>query len=239
MSELLRYLKRFNRKERFFLVGWALGNAKFKLSESFRADLGKALGLAVPEDAFVAMDYHLDWLYASLCLHGSGGGKGPHCNDGKLIRAQQEDIDLVVAYQDGDAHHIVLLEAKGATSWTNKQMRSKAIRLREIFGETGRLWQSITPHFMIASPMMPEQLEFDEWPTWMAPDGQAAWIELPMPDDLQRVTRCKATGAITYAGDHWRVVPDRGRYARVLDRCDRVHRKADSISANVESASHG
>ncbi|MBI4301278.1 MAG: hypothetical protein HY664_01570 [Chloroflexi bacterium] len=64
MLEIIANLRLFNRKERFFLVGMALGNPKFKLIEQFRNQLNDKLGLFVPEDAFAAMDYHLDWIYA-------------------------------------------------------------------------------------------------------------------------------------------------------------------------------
>jgi hypothetical protein len=208
MSELPRYLAGFNRKERFFLVGWALGNREFKLSESFRADLEGVLTLSVPEHAFVAMDYHLDWLYASLYLHRNGGLTGPHLNDQRLIRAQQEDIDLIVAFQDGDTHHIVLLEAKGATGWTNKQLKSKANRLREMFGEDGSLNPGIVPHFVIASPRESRRLDVTGWPRWTASGGRVPWITLPMRDDLQKVSRCRLDGTIDDYGDHWRVIPD-------------------------------
>ena len=59
MSALIDQLKRFNRKERFFLVGLALGNPDFKLSDAFRSSLHDLLGVSIPADAFVAMDYHL------------------------------------------------------------------------------------------------------------------------------------------------------------------------------------
>jgi hypothetical protein len=127
---LIDYLQSFNRKECFYLVGAALGNPGFALSADFRAAVGARLGLALPEGAFVAMDYHLDWLCASLYLHGHGGDRGPHPNAGRLIRAQQEDIDLLVTYQEQRACRLILLEAKGATGWSNQQLRSKTARRR-------------------------------------------------------------------------------------------------------------
>lgn len=62
VSDLINLLQRFNRKERFFLVGHALGNKDFRLPEDFRLSLSSAtnLGEEIPCDAFAAMDYHLD-----------------------------------------------------------------------------------------------------------------------------------------------------------------------------------
>lgn len=206
MSQLTEYLERFNRKERFFLIGLALGNSHFRLGTEFRVQIGQAVGLTVPEDAFVAMDYHLDWLYASLYLGVNGGRKGPHSNTDKIIHAQQEDMDLIVAFRERDLDHVILLEAKGATGWTNKQMASKAKRLREIFGPTGGTFPGVVPHFIIASPRRTEGLIVKDWPTWMAPDGIIPWMKMGMPTDLWRVTRCTKDEVSSQGGNHWMVV---------------------------------
>ena len=72
MSNLIELLERFNRKERYFLIGQALGNAGFCLSEEFRCRIGGRIGVSVPPNAFTAMDYHLDWIAASLSCHMKG-----------------------------------------------------------------------------------------------------------------------------------------------------------------------
>ena len=66
MPDLIEVLEQFNRKERFFLIGQALGNEDFPLSKSFRKALGEEIGIDIPRGAFAAMDYHLDWIAASL-----------------------------------------------------------------------------------------------------------------------------------------------------------------------------
>jgi hypothetical protein len=203
---LIDYLQGFNRKERFLLVGAALGNARFTLAADFRAGLAAALSLDIPAGAFVAMDYHLDWLYASLYLHRHGGARGPHPNADRLVRAQQEDVDLLVAYQTADASHLVLLEAKGATGWSNAQFRSKAVRFREIFGEDGRAWSGIVPHFVLASPRRPQRLDTEGCPSWMLPAGALPWVELRMRADPLKVTRCDETGRSSQHGQFWAVV---------------------------------
>ena len=68
MMTLMEHLESFNRKERFFLVGNALGNPDFHLSTDFQTKLNTAFGIQPPNSAFVAMDYHLDWLHAGPFL---------------------------------------------------------------------------------------------------------------------------------------------------------------------------
>jgi len=145
MSSLLDYLKMFNSKERFFLVGQILGKSRFSPSKKFRGELNKVLGLEIPTKVFAAMDYHLDWLYASLELARGCKEKYIHKNGNqkadKKIKGQQEDIDFLIAFNENDDEkkptHIVLIEAKGVTAWSNKQMDSKVKRLNEIFGKKG------------------------------------------------------------------------------------------------------
>ncbi len=77
MPYLVSHLKRFNRKERFYLIGSALGNATFRLGDDVRHRLSKLLDLFIPADAFVAMDYPLDWLLASMHLAVTSGTAAP------------------------------------------------------------------------------------------------------------------------------------------------------------------
>ena len=67
-TELIRNLRSFNRKERFYLIA-AATEGGFKLSEEFRYKLNDAVEEICIKDrsnAYVAMDYRLDWIYASL-----------------------------------------------------------------------------------------------------------------------------------------------------------------------------
>ncbi len=146
------YLRQFNRKERFYLLGWSLGNNEFRLSAGFRRKMSSLVGVDVPSNAFVAMDYHLDWLYASAYLASSRCSSGAHSNTHGLISANQEDIDLLIAFRRGRTWHVVMVEAKAATGWTNKQAASKAGRLARIFGQDGRRYPSIRPHYVLTSP---------------------------------------------------------------------------------------
>jgi hypothetical protein len=220
-SRVIDYLARFNRKERFLLVGWALDNNDFRLGDKFRASVKRELGIDIPkQDCFAAMDYHLDWLYASLLLGTKGGETESHANpriversEGTktpVIGATQEDIDFIIAYEDGADCHIVIIEAKGVTGCTSRQMESKADRLRAYFGMDGKKWgEKVIPHFAIVSPKSaPEGLRIKGWPTWMKPDGRVPFIEMPtLRNDLLRVTRWDDTQAVpSKDGDCWKAV---------------------------------
>ena len=206
MLDLVELLESFNRKERFFLIRQALGNSR--LSVNFRTKLSIAIGLAVPETSFVAMDYHLDSLAAALYAHQRGNTAGVFNNpERQIIKGHHEDIDLIVAFSNGGQYHIVLVEAKGATGWTNKQMRSKANRLTQIFGPDGDRYSGVVPHFCLSSPRLPQRLKASEWPNWMrSDDGSYIWLDLNFPQSRNKVTRCDAEGNQSAEGDHFRIV---------------------------------
>lgn len=205
MQNIIEYLKDFNSKERFFLVGQILGNPDFTLASEFRDKLSDLLKIPIPADALSAMDYHLDWLYASLNLAKDKDLTKVYPNVNKLIRAQQEDIDWLIAFKGQSEYHLVLIEAKGVTSWTNKQMASKAIRFGDIFGEQGNNWPSIVPHFVIMSRSQSKGLLAEKWPQWMAPNGKILWLELPIPEYLLHVYRCNEQGRKSQNGQSWKV----------------------------------
>jgi len=215
MAKLLQLLEEFNRKERFYVVGMTFGNKRFQLSEEFRKTLGRKLGIYVPENAFAAMDYHLDWLAASLYLTARPGASPPHGRDAQLITGTQEDIDFLVAYESDDWCYVIMLEAKGVTGFTNKQFRLKVDRLVAMSKAPG--WQSakVIPHFALISPKKPKRLKYDRCPDWMVePDGEPTWIELRLPELLKRVERCDQAGTPSQQGDHWKVVTEkRGKMA--------------------------
>jgi hypothetical protein len=152
------------------------------------------------------MDFHLDWLYVALQLNAKGGAAGVYPNDDGIIKAQQEDIDLLVAYEGEDGCHLILVEAKATTGWTNGQMTSKAARMADIFGGDGRKWAGVTPHFVLTSPKPPQRLTTSEWPRWMVPNEGLLWIPLDVPKDLIRVSRCELDGTPRAKGRYWTVV---------------------------------
>jgi hypothetical protein len=205
MKQLIDNLRSFNSKERFFLVGHALGNKNFSLSQAFKKAIVNMLRLEIPSDSFTAMDYHLDWLYASLYLTFNGDYSQIFTNTDGLIKGNQEDIDLFIAFSEDTSCHIILIEAKGVTGWTNKQANSKAIRLRKIFGPDGRRWPGVNPRFLLFSPKRPKRLDMSGWPMWMTINGQVPWVEFPIPTRLKKVTRCDSEGQKDKNGLFWRV----------------------------------
>ena len=57
-----------------------------------------------------------------------------------------------MAFDGESTTHLVLVEAKVETGWTNKQLKSKAERLAQIFGEGRPGAHLTTPHYVLASP---------------------------------------------------------------------------------------
>ena len=211
MSDLITHLRSFNRKERFILLREALGTDTFCLDDAFRERLGNLLGVTVPADAFVAMDYHLDWIQMALFLARTPDPprfipKPAVLGEGqKGFNENQMDIDLLVAFDEGATTHLVLLEAKMETGWTNKQMGDKATRLSQIF--PAPLATSVRPYFVLASPKRPGLLDVDEWPGWMKRDREPVWMPLPKPPALRKVTRCAKDGRVSASGRFLRIDP--------------------------------
>ena len=205
MSDLIELLSRFNRKERFYLIGQALGNREFSLSEGFRGKLidgPNGVGIEIPRDAFVAMDYHLDWIAASLfsCFKADATNARVFCNRNKVVTGTQQDIDLLIAFKAGETYHLILLEAKGYSPWDNRQMREKAERLEKIFGPDGKEYQpKVKPYFFLMSSSLPERLEEDEWPSWI----RGHWRKLTLEYPKLKVTRCDSSGKSLATGDHF------------------------------------
>ena len=196
MSAIIEYLRSFNRKERFPLVGTALGKLDCQLDSAFSQRLGDIFAVKVPSDVFVAMDYHLDWIYASAYLSQEGvSAPDKHPNTAGIISGNQEDVDLIVAFDTDETTHVIMLEAKAETGWTNKQMDSKANRLRTIFGKEGDTFHQLRPHFGLMSPRTPRRLRTDCWPSWMrSPEGGPMWMKLALPPGLRKLTRCDVSG---------------------------------------------
>lgn len=209
MPSIIEYLESLNRKERFFLIGTALGNQTFQLSSAFRDTLTETFGIQIPQNAFAAMDYHLDWIHASLHMAQPGNeDKQVHRNtDPVIITGNQEDVDLIVAIKDAATTHLLLLEAKAETNWTNKQLLSKASRLRVIFGEDGKAYPNVRPQFGLMSPRRPEQLETKNWPSWMIQDGKPTWFKLPVASGRRRVTRCDSERRQSATAGFFRISP--------------------------------
>ncbi len=171
----------------------------------------QAFDLLIPNNTFVAMDYHLEWLYAALEVSKSDADETLVRRDcAQLIRGNQEDVDLLIAFESSGHTSLLMLEAKVATGFTNKQTGSKADRLGDIFGSRGDNYPGVVPYFALWSPLSKRpttRLDCRKWPDWMTREGRPIWIELPVPQALVKVTRCDADGNKNRAGGRWKIDP--------------------------------
>ena len=224
MSQVIDYLEGFNRKERFILLSHVLDpedQKAFRLNRRFREDLGCKIQTPIPDDSFVAMDFHLDWLQMALYLSDKDNSISCAIPNDRLVEGNQEDIDLIVAFQKECTKdvHLVLIEAKADTGWTNKQLKSKAERLSRIFSWHSCSTELVKPHFVLMSPCKPCKVETDTWPSWMkGKRGALLWVELPLRDGLLKVTRCDKGKHPAKDGGHLFVSEyARGKWKRSCD----------------------
>lgn len=203
MMDLIEKLREFNRKERYYLLKMATQNS-FQIASDFRTTLDEKLGITVPQDAFCAMDYHLDWIYGSLFLTFKNNSEQPWSNDDCCIKGTQEDVDFLITFEDAPGHYcMIIVEAKGETNWSNSQLESKAKRLKNIYGKDGKKWPNVVPFFVICSPKDTRGLKTEPWPDWMKPNGQPIWIEMPMQDSSKKIVRCTEGGKADSKGKYW------------------------------------
>ncbi|WP_088280726.1 hypothetical protein [Ideonella sp. A 288] len=211
---LVDALSRFNRKERYLLIRNALGPSSARLGEAFRDKLEAAINIEVPCDAWWAMDYHLDWLVGALSLvSNEADAHQVRPNTDGMVTGTQEDMDLVVAF--GDV--LVLVEAKGETSWVNEQFKRKVNRLEGLRrAELLPGPKDLRVFFVVMSPRAPsDRLSPElgnEWESWMCnAEGRPVHVPLEMPGEFWKVTRWDDRLARPAAVDtHWKIVPARG-----------------------------
>jgi len=214
MSKLLDLLEAFNRKERFFLFTQATDNPGFILGNQFRKELSKATDTDTPADAKAYIDYHLDWLHAAVILSQQtpSGDRWPNKtpDDQFLVSTgNQEDVDLLIAFDRGVTTSLIFVEAKTESGWTNSQLISKANRLKKIPGSDDFMPDApIRPVFCLASPRRPVGLLTTEWPTWMLrpsapPDFR--WLQLHVPAGRKKVEGCDINGKPSQARSYWTV----------------------------------
>lgn len=209
--DLLKLLRRLNRKERFFLLNESLNTKAFQLSKSFRDRLKRELRLKkeIPDSALVAMDYHIDWIAAALIHHSNFTKEAIYPNNENHVKGSQQDVDLMVAFADKEGvQYLIFLEAKGQTPWRSDQLRMKAHRLKLIFGNDGSKFQKVRPYFCLLSPKRPTNLRKFDWPTWWMNSSDCLnWLKLDMRDNLLRVARWdKKRGKSSRDGEHFRIV---------------------------------
>lgn len=207
-SEFVESLRRFDSHERGLVMQWAAGEP-FHVGPALRAAVGGATGTQPPADAFVAMDYTMDWLYAAVRTTLEGVNSSPQLwPAGGELTASQEDIDLLIAWEDQQGPHLVLVEAKGFTGWSNRQMSSKAARLDAIFA--GDLRSRFDVHLFLAGPAPSMGLRVDDWPKWTQPGAHTHFLSISDPGVRYAVQRCDARGHPTSRDwTHWTATPRR------------------------------
>lgn len=208
MEGLIERFQAFNRRERFFVVGWALDNPTFRIGGKFRQQFAADIGIDIPADAFCAMDFPMDWIVGCLWVTKEERASYSVLETGEVNR-NNEDVDLLIAYEEDHKTNLLMIEAKGVTGWKNRQLRHKAERLGRIFGtgDPPDLWPAVRPRFVLASPEKSAQIDVTEWPGWMKRDGEPRWwLRLELPPELRKIVRCDEDGRRNAEGQFWKVV---------------------------------
>jgi len=215
-NKLIENLKSFNRKERFYLVGQMLGNPEFRMDDKQLDKISALIGIKIPREYFSAMDYHLDWIYTSLFLtqeHDERPFPRNFIDNNKKVDLQisgtQEDVDFLLAFVDHEnTTHIVMIEAKGDSYFSNSQLDSKNKRFKAIFGNENT-WPNVRPHFLICSPKEPQNVNIEDPAYFMlTKDQNIIWFSLVMDTGKNKVTRCigsEENNKTSSEGDHWKV----------------------------------
>ena len=226
MSQLIEYLRSFDRKERSAVLREAVGihPETASLDEDFRRELADSIGVDVPERVFLATDYHLDWI--ELALHRT---RNPQIPDGKpfknpapeRINKNQQDIDLLVAFEETrkcrQLTHLIMIEAKAYLSWINAQLSAKTKRLGKIFGTDGRRYNTVEPRFVLMTAHEPRSIDAGFWPDWTRQGDNPFLLRYDLPRRLE-VTRCTEKGISSENGTHLRLHWSPRREARSARR---------------------
>ncbi len=114
---------------------------------------------------------------------------------------------LLIGYEDKYGIHLIFIEAKGATNWSIGQLESKGRRLGHVFGKDGREVPSVTPYFLLTSPVESVRLQEAKVPDWMKPGGSFVWMPLRMPPDRLVIERYDDALGTNKGASGWRVVP--------------------------------
>lgn len=167
------------------------------------------------------MDYHLDWLAGAFALLGSPDANKLQLDipqpDSKfgLVLGKPTDIDLLIAFDNT----LILVEAKGATSWNNEQLQKKVQRITHLLNASDmRAIQSheLAIHMVLTSPKNSVGLEPENsssgWPLWLQDcEGKPNWLHLHMAEanetpDYLTVTRCHKDGTVSASGSTWKII---------------------------------
>ena len=208
MSDLIKLLEQFNRKERHFLALRLMGEEKFQLPDEFRKDLKQNIDGDIPCSAVAFIDFHLDWVLAALEAHKRGDTEGTFATK---LKGTNLDIDCLIAFAKDEDFYLIFLEAKAypesGSGWTNDQMGKKAKRLKSIFGEKGKNYSGVHPYFCLLSPKKPgTSFETGCWPCWMKKsNNEPHHLKWRLTYPRLKATRCNADGSKSESGEHFRI----------------------------------
>lgn len=203
-SGFVQVLEAFDSHERGILFQWAAGRP-FALSPERAQALSDAIGVKIPDRPYLAMDYTMDWLHAAItCYLNPGAWREEQPLTPNTITGSQEDVDLIIAWED-ERPHLLLVEAKGFTGWSNKQMASKAARLQAIC--TRAVLDEIDVQFVLVGPSESKGLIVMDWPEWMRKENRVHFLPIADPGARWGVRRSGET-VPTVSGEpktwsHW------------------------------------
>lgn len=207
LSPFVEALAAFDSHERGILFQWA-ADTPFPLAPARMDELSRKIGVQVPARPYLAMDYTLDWLHAALtCFLDPRAWEHPQPIVANTVTGSQEDVDLLVAWEDQAGPHLLLVEAKGFTGWSNKQMSSKAARLGAIC--TPAVLDKIDVHFVLVGPSESKGLNHEAWPEWMRKHNRLHFLPIPDPGVRWGVRRSNPTlgpGDSAKSWSHWSAV---------------------------------
>lgn len=152
-KSLTQCLEIFNRKERYWLIRNCCGNGadlSLPLSDEIIEKLKKEFKELLNADlnnAWWAMDYHIDWLIAALTRYnGQNEEKRTTQNINYKISGTQEDFDFIICTENT----LIFIEAKLSSGWDRNQLDSKIKRLngmKELFQSTKQYFVLLSPEF--------------------------------------------------------------------------------------------
>ena len=194
---LIQLLQDFNSNERFYLIRQALdGQSRtepgFIMSEQFREQLEGLVKFEIPQNAFMAMDYRLDWIHASLFLADKDLEEGhfPNLDDdsNQIVFGNVQDIDLLIAFSRKNRYYMILIEAKGYMRWGKRQLDSKTQRLDKIFKNYKVRYPNLKLYMLVISPHVPSPTRtgMEHWPDWI--QQNFSWAQLIILDYIFKLT---------------------------------------------------
>jgi len=149
-NDLVNALKRFNCKERYWLIDNALGNQQ--LDNKFRKNLATSIKEAtgdkfsIPCDAYWAIDFHINWLAAVFLLDKFDIETPTSFNEDqqKYFENNQKDVDLIIAFENT----LICIEAKFIGKWDHKILQNKVDLIENILEERPK----INAYYVCSSP---------------------------------------------------------------------------------------